>query len=606
MRTRRTRPRAICFERGRRMIRRRTLLASAALAATMPRPCAAQDAAVLTIARLYPFDTLDPQRGFDQASQQILRQTYSTLLTYAYLERPYKLEPDLLDAMPVLAADRVTYTFRLRKGVRFADNPCFPGGKGRELTADDVIYTIRRFADANVNQRSYFAMQGAVVGLDEFRAATAKAGPQADTSTLDIAGLRRIDKYRFTIRLTHENPLFLHALTLTPTSIVAVEAVQHYGDQLSVTPVGSGPFVAKHALERKGTLRLVRNQVYYRRYPGVGAPGDAGKGLLKDAGKKLPLVDVLEMPLIEEAQPAALKFLRGELDRRELDRANFAKLVTRGADGAMRPAADVADRFDIAVAPGGNTMFIAINLRDPVLGKSKLLRQALAAAIDPVADIDVLYNGRGVALQSLVPVDIAGNEHDTDAPVRRRDLALAKRLLAEAGYPEGRGLPPLTMRFPEADAEIRNEFDLLRSQLAPIGVKLVGEFGDVPTYLKAMDAGNFQLAFVAWYADYPDAENFYQVLYGRNTAPGPNYGAFANAAYDRGYEASRTMTNGPQRYEIFKTLNAIVRDEVPVIVLRESLRVDSVQKWIVNYKRNLFTTELPFLSVDMAAKKKGP
>ena len=154
-------------------------------------------------------------------------------------------------------------------------------------------------------------------------------------------------------------------------------------------------------------------------------------------------------------------------------------------------------------------------------------------------------------------------------------------------------------------AEIRNEFDLLKSQLATIGVKLVGEFGDVPTYLKAMDAGNFQLAFVAWYADYPDAENFYQVLYSRNTAPGPNYGGFANPAYDRGYEASRGMANGPQRFEIFRRLNAIVRDEVPAIVVRESLRVDSVQKWIGNYKRNLFTTELPFLSVDLAAKKKG-
>ena len=189
--------------------------------------------------------------------------------------------------------------------------------------------------------------------------------------------------------------------------------------------------------------------------------------------------------------------------------------------------------------------------------------------------------------------------------VLRRTLALAKKLLADAGYPEGRGLPPLTMRFPASDADTRNEFDLLKAQLAQVGVRLVGEFGDVPTFAKAMDAGNFQLALVAWYADYPDAENFYQVLYGRNVAPGPNYGAFANAAYDKGYEASRIMADGPRRFEIFKALNAIVRDEVPAIVVRESLRVDSVQKWVGNYKRNLFTTEMQFMSVDMAAKKKG-
>src|ERR1700754_4185828 len=168
-------------------LHRRVFVAMAMLlAATLgPRAAVAQDPSVLTIARLYQFVTLDPQREFDQASEQILRQTYSTLLTYAYLERPYKLEPDLLERMPTLAADKLTYTFRLRRGVRFADNPCFAGAKGRELTADDAIYTIRRFADANVNTKSFFAMEGAVVGLDAFRAATAKAGPEADTSTLD-------------------------------------------------------------------------------------------------------------------------------------------------------------------------------------------------------------------------------------------------------------------------------------------------------------------------------------------------------------------------------------------------------------------------------------
>ena len=579
---------------------------AALLAATLlPRAGAAAEPSVLTIARLYQFDTLDPQREFDQASEQILRQTYSTLLTYAYLERPYKLEPDLLEAMPVLGADRLTYTFRLRQGVRFVDNPCFPDGKGRELTADDALNMIRRFADANVNVKSFFAMEGAVVGLDEFRAATAKAGPSADTSKLDVAGLRRIDRYTFSVRLTHENPLFLYALTLSSSAIVPVEAVQAYKDRLSVTPVGTGPFMATQALSRKNPVRLVRNPNYYRTYPSVGAPGDAEKGLLKDAGKKLPLVDVLEMPLIEEAQPAALKFLRGELDRRELDRANFAKLVTRGADGTMRLVDAYAGKFDLAAAPGGNAILIALNQRDPVLGRSKAVRQAIAAAIDPVADINVLYNGRGLVLQSLVPVDIAGNEHDTAAPVRRRDVALARKLLADAGYPEGKGLPPLTMRFSASDAEAHNEFDLFKSQLAQVGVQLVGAFDDIPTFMKAMDVGNFQLAFYSWAADYPDAENFYQVLYSKNLSPGPNFGAFSNAAYDAGYEASRTMVDGPRRYEIFKSLNAIVRDEAPAIVVRESLRVDSVQKWVGNYKRNLFTTEMPFMSIDMAAKKKG-
>jgi len=584
-----------------------TLVAAAAAicSSLLCLPASAQEPSVLTVSRIAQFDSLDPQREFDQYSNQVLRQLYSTLLTYSYLERPYKLEPDLLESMPALGADKVTYTFRLRKGVRFVDDPCFAGGKGRELTADDVIYTIRRYADANVNNKSFFAMAGAVVGLDAYRAATAQAGPTADLSKTEVAGLHKIDKSTFTIKLTHEDPLFLYALAIGPTAIVPVEAVQMYKDKLSVVAVGTGPFMATAPLDRQGTLHLVRNPHYYRVYPSVGTPGDAEKGLLKDAGKKLPLVDVLDMPLIEESQPAALKFLRGEIDRRNLDRANFTKLVTRTPDGSLKLVPEYAGKFTLSSAPAGNLVVINVNMRDPVLGKNKALRQAIAAAIDPGAIINVVWNGRGIVLQSIVPVDLAGNEHDTAAPPRRRDLATAKRLLAEAGYPDGKGLPPLTMRLQGTDADTRNEFDMLKSQVAAIGVKLVGDFNDVPTFAKALDAGNFQLAYYGWYADYPDAGDFYQLLYGKNLAPGPNSGSFVDAAYDQGYEASRTLVNGPQRYAIFKQLNAIIRDEVPLIPVYESLRTDSVQKWVGNYKRNIFTTEMQFLSVDMAMKKKG-
>ena len=581
------------------------VLSALACASLAPTGASAQEPSVLTIPLRYQFDTLDPPRELDFASDLMLRQVYSTLLTYAYLERPYKLEPDLLESMPTLGADKVTYTFKLRKGVRFVDNACFPGGKGRELTADDAIYTIRRYADANVNSKSFYAMAGDVVGLDAYRAATAKAGPAADTSKLDVAGLHKIDKYTFTIRLTHENPLFLYSLAFEPMAIVPVEAVQMYKDKLSVNAVGTGPFMATGPLDRKGTIRLVRNPNYYRVYPSVGAPGDAEKGLLKDAGKKLPLADVLEMPLIEESQPGALKFLRGEVDKRTLDRANFTKMVTRAPDGSLSLVPEYASKFSLSNAPAGNDVFIDVNMRDPVLGKNKPLRQAIAAAIDVDAIIKVIWNGRGIPLQSIVPVDLAGSEHDTAAPPRKRDLALAKKLMADAGYPDGKGLPPLTMRIPATDADTRNEFDMVKAQLAAIGVHLVADFNDTPTFTKAMDAGNFQLAYYSWYADYPDAEDFYQLVYSKNVAPGPNAGAFVDAAYDKAYETSRFMVNGPQRYELFKQLNAILRDEVPVIPLYESLRSDSLQKWVGNYKRNIFTTEMQFMSVDMAAKKKG-
>ena len=125
-------------------------IALASLATGASSSARAAEPSVLTVLRVAQFDSLDPPRQFDFYSDQLLRQVYSTLLTYSYLERPYKLEPDLLEAMPVLAADKVTLTFKLRKGVRFVDNACFPGGEGRELTTDDVLYSLKQIGRAHV------------------------------------------------------------------------------------------------------------------------------------------------------------------------------------------------------------------------------------------------------------------------------------------------------------------------------------------------------------------------------------------------------------------------------------------------------------------------
>jgi ABC-type transport system substrate-binding protein len=139
-----------------------------------PAQAQAQEPKVLHYGRLAPFDSLDPIRQFDVGSSELVQLCYGTLLAYAYLDRPYRLEADLLERLPEVAADKVTLTLRLRKGLRFHDNACFPSGKGRELVADDVLYSIKRYADAKLNSKSWFAMEGAVVGLDAFRAASAR------------------------------------------------------------------------------------------------------------------------------------------------------------------------------------------------------------------------------------------------------------------------------------------------------------------------------------------------------------------------------------------------------------------------------------------------
>ena len=579
-------------------------LAALLTAGLLSTAAPAQELKVLTAPRTGQFESLDPQVQFDENSSNLTEMLYSKLLTYSYLERPYKLAPDLLARMPELAADKVTYTFTLRKGVRFHDNPCFKDGKGRELTADDALYTLKRYADANINNKSWFAMEGAVVGLDDYRAATRKTAPGTDNTRLDVAGLKKIDNTTFTIKLTHPNPLFLFALALNSTGVVPVEAVQKYKDQFGVNPVGTGPFSLKD-VERKGVLRFLKNPYYYGIYPSVGEPGDAQKGLLKDAGKKLPILDVVEMPLIEEGQPAALKFLKGELDWRGLDRANFTKLVAHDADGSFHLTDEYKAKFDIYWTLGLDVIYLGLNMKDPLLGQNKLLRQALAHLIDTRGRIDVLLNGRGRKLNSIVPLELPGNERETGAVGREYDVPLAKKLLAEAGYPDGKGLPPITIIFPATDADTRNLFDFYKARAALAGVQLKGGFMDNPTFIKNIEGGNFQVASYGWVADYADPEDLYQLLYTKNVAPGPNFPSFSNAAYDKAYEASRFMVNGPQRIAYFKTMNDIVRDEVPVIIEHNTLRFGITQKWMSNFKRNLLAPEYAFIDIDMAKKKKG-
>lgn len=590
------------------MQRRRRLILTAPLGALVAgapvTPARAAEPKVLSVPRTGQFESLDPVRQFDAITSPLVELLYSKLLAYAYLERPYKLVPDLLMAMPELSADKLSYSFVLRPGVRFRDNPCFKGGQGRELTGDDVFFSLRRYADARLNSKSWSAMEGAVVGLDAYRDATRKAAPDADLGKFDIAGFKQIDAHRFTIRLTRENPLFLYALAITPTAVVPTEAVRMYKDRFGVQPVGSGPFEL-NALERKGVLRFTRYARYHGVYPSVGAPGDAENGLLKDAGKKLPLADVIEMPLIEEAQPEALKFLKGELDWRAMDRANFTKMVVAQGEGDFRLAPEYTSKFSIYWAAGPDASYTGINMKDALLGKNKALRQALARLFDTRGRIKVLLNGRGRKLKSIVPLELPGNETETGAIAIEYDVAAAKRLLTEAGFPDGRGLPALTVSYAASDADTRNTFDFLKSRFAAAGVQLKADFMDNPSFIKSVEGSNFQLAAYGWQADYADAENFYQVLYSKNTAPGPNFMAFANPAYDQAYEASRFMANSPQRYAHFKAMNDIIRDEVPLILEFNSLRFGITQRWLKNFKRNFLQPEYMFLDVDMAAKRKG-
>ena len=571
-------------------------LASPALQAATP----AAAPKTVTIARLAQFDSLDPVRQNDYESARLVTLLFDSLLQYRYLAATQAVEPDLLERMPELSADKLTYTFTLRKGVRFHDDPCFAGGQGRELTTDDVLFSLKRFGDARLNTKSWFAIEGAVAGYDAFHAATAAPGAPADTGKLEIAGFHKIDANRFTLRLTHPNPLFLTAFTYASSAIVPPEALKMYGDQFGNHPVGTGPYILKE-VDRKGTLRFEKYARYHGRYPSSGAPGDAESGLLKDAGRPLPLIDVLLMPLIEEAQPRSLQFQRGQIDVLSLDQANFNRMVARKPDGTFRVADAYAAQFDVFSYPEQAMFYYGLNMRDPLLGRNKLLRQAFAHLVDTRGIVNTLLNGRGVKLHSIVSVMVPGNEHDTDARFPDYDLAAARKLLAQAGYPDGKGLPVISVSYPAARLQERNEFDYLKARFAAAGVQLAPVFMDNANFIKRAAGGDFQIMYYGWTGD-PDAADFYQQLLTKNIGAGSNLTAFSNAAYDKEFEAALLLPNGPERFAHFRKMNDILADEMPMIFTYDPVYVGLKQKWLRNWKPTSMSSELIYVDVDMAAK----
>lgn len=546
--------------------------------------------------------SLDPMKQFDEASADIIDNVYDRLLQYDYLGRPYKLVPSLLEKMPEKQKDGVTFLFTLRKGVKFHDDAAFPDGKGREANIDDVIYSIKRFADANVNILSYSLIEGFVVGMDQFRAETEKLGKATDYSKLDIAGIKKINDHEMTVTFTRVNPLAFFPFAFSGMSIVPKEAVEKYGDEFQDHPVGTGPFYMKE-YSRRGKMVLAKNPNYFGTYPTEGEPQDEANGFLKDAGKQLPLVDEVQLPLIEETQPAMLKFLKGEIDWIGIDKDHFEKMASVDEKGNFSLKPEYAEKFNMYTEAQLSTSMFGFNMQDKLM-QNKALRQAIAYSLDAAEWIKLLRNGRGLTLKTIIPQPIAGSERDIAVEYYTKNIEMAKKKLAEAGYPNGQGLPEITIEFRSTTKLSRQDYEFVRAELAEAGIKLKANFQTFSAFLQKVENNNHQMIDFGWGADYPDAENFYALMYSKNKAPGPNHANFTNKRYDELYEKSRFMENGPERFKLFKEMSEILKEEVPVIYRMNPLGFGMYQKNVRNMKRNsMVGMPFKYLDIDPSQRK---
>jgi ABC-type transport system substrate-binding protein len=330
----------------------------------------------------------DPVKAGDVASSVAISKIYEGLLQYAYLERPYKVVPLLAEELPAVSEDGLVYTFKVRKGIYFQDDPCFveTGGRGRELVAEDFVYAVKRVADKKNASTGYWAYNDRIAGLDAFREASGSEEPT--DYDMPVEGLKALDDHTLQITLKRPYPQLLWILTMHYAYAVPREAVEYYSEKLGRKPfinhpVGTGPYKLE-AWRRNYRIEFVRNPKWretgrVEQYPSEGAQGDREDGLLEDAGKPIPFIDRIVQYVVRESSTAWLMFLTGQFSSSGISRDNWDAVLTETTD--LTPALEEKG-IDLSTTPTLDIYYIGFNMDDPVVGANKKLRQAMTCAFN--------------------------------------------------------------------------------------------------------------------------------------------------------------------------------------------------------------------------------
>ncbi|MEI8121810.1 MAG: ABC transporter substrate-binding protein [bacterium] len=532
----------------------------------------------------------DPAKISDLPSIQAVSKMYEGLVQYAYLDRPYRVEPCLAEVMPAISEDGMIYTFRIRRGIYFQDDPCFTNsaGKGRELAASDFVYAIKRVADLKVASPGYWVFRDRIVGLDEFRD---HSGAGDTDYNVPVAGLETPDPYTLRIHLKRPFPALLWILTMNYAYAVPREAVEFYRDDFVSHPVGTGPYILKSHIHNY-RLEFAANPKWKetgRRdfYPGSGVPEDWAAGRLNSAGEPMPFIDRIVQVVVSDASTQWLLFLAGQLEVTSLTRDNWDAVVTKERKLVPRLA---ARGIVMDANPSIDTAYIGFNMEDPVLGNNRCLRQAIESAFNRERWV-AFQNGRVVPAVGPIPPSLKVSEkNESYFPF---DLGRARDLMVKAGYPGGKDPTTgrrlnLTLELGAGDSETREMAEVLASFMEQIGIVITPSFNNWPSFLKKIDQRRAQMFYLTWMADYPDPENFLQLFYGPNSTPGANRCNYRNTEFDRLYDEAVFLHDETKRNETYGRMERIVKEDCPWLFLHHSMTVILRHPWLVNYKPHDF------------------
>jgi len=576
------------------------LLAALAAVGTLAAPAhAAEPAKVIRVAMSIAETSFDPSFASDAASDAIIANVFDAMLDYDYLARPVKLVPRALEALPVVGDNGRTYLCRVRKGVWFTPDPAFQGRR-RELTAADFAYGFKRVLDPAVKSPWLWMIDHKLVGADAARERAVKTG-RFDYDA-PLAGLEVVDRYTLRIRLTEPDLRFPYVLAVPNMAAQAREVVEAYGPDIGAHPVGTGPFRLGE-YRRSNRIVLEANPDYRQTTYEPSGPIPAASQPVAAAmkGKRLPFVDRVEISVIEEGQARWLAFLRRELDFLDILPVAFTGEALDDA-GRLRPAlAAQGVAHDVLLRP--NSWWVYFNMEDPVVGgytpERIALRRAIGMGYDNATGIRVLLKGRAAPAYGPIPPDIAGFDPALKTDAQVYDPAAARALLDRFGYkdrdgdgyreaPDGK---PLTIeRWSSPNSGAREGDELWKKNMDAIGIRMVFKKDRVPELRKMARLGKIPMRSDGWNADYPDAENFMQLLYGPS---GPeNNARFNLPAFNTLYERARTLPDGAERTRLFDRMTELVIAYAPWRMTYHALEDSVRHAWVRNYVLHPMRSEI--------------
>jgi ABC-type transport system substrate-binding protein len=530
----------------------------------------------------------------------------------------------------------------------------FPATGSRELTAHDYVYAIRRLATPRIKSPSFSLMSEYIIGLKEYGERIAEidkalrkdlAPTDRDLPVLDFRqyafrGAEALDDHTLRIRIRGKYPQFKYWLAMTFFSPIPWEAEKFYAQPgmaeknltLNYWPAGTGPYMLteflenrRHVLQRNPNFRGVP-------YPCEGEAKDGAEGMLDDCGKMTPFVDRVVFNIEKEAIPLKTKFFQGYYDAPQIERLDVGTgFIVEMADSADKEAEYKAKGIRLPTTIEANTWYLGFNMLDPVVGdgatpeqsaRNRKLRQALAIAIDWEEHIAIFEKGQGVAAQGPLPPGLFGYREDgpaafnpfvyrkADGRLERRPLEDAKRLLAEAGYPEGRDEKsgrPLVLNFDYLNAltpAARSLMDWYQKQFAKIGVQLEIRATDYNRFQDKMNKGSHQIYFWGWLADYPDAENFLFLLYGPNAKSltngnGENASNYRNAEFDKRFERMKFEEDGPAKAKLIDEMIRIAQEDAVWSFGYFPTSAAALHQWVHNGKpTQIIRNHIQYLRVD--------